>query len=362
MSATVLKFGGSSLACRSDFDRIASYIHNRISKEKSKCIAVVSAPGGMTEWLREWSIDLNKAPSPESTAALLPLADIVGMGLLRVALEAQGLEVTSLSGYQLGLRTDSNFSSAEILQFDVDPLNMALSEADVVVIPGGQGTDNRGRLTWLGKNSSDLTAVAIAAVLKTGQCEVFSDVAGVYSADPNLIKNTQLFNEISYASAIDMSLSGAKMMHYGAIRHAMTHDVMIMCRLNNDGYDIGTRIGIGAHQPAVVTDMCAEIFDFPSMTEQHKAHELLDDANIPVIRLQQKKQYISAITCGFFDGPGFLKRQQITFVNRSVKLVSEFCADGKIRRHIIDDKSAVHFSQQLHDRLYVDEKYHALEG
>ncbi len=354
MCISVLKFGGSSFAERTDFERIADYLKSRISKNGDKLIVVVSAPGGMTEWLRGRSLDLNQSPSAESIATLLPLADMVGMGLLRIAVEAQGLRVTSLSGYQLGIRTDSNFSWAKVAHFDSKPLNKALSEADVVVIPGGQGMDAQGRLTWLGKNSSDLTAVAIAAVLDVRKCEIFSDVDGVYSSDPNLIKNTQLFNEVPYSSAIKMSLSGAKMMHYGAIKHAMENEVMIICRLNKGSYDIGTRIGIGNHQPAVVADLRSEVFGFPSITEQDKAHQLLDDANIPAIRLQQKSQFISVITCGFFDALDFFQRKRIQFTVLSTRLVSEFGVDGNIQRHLIADKNILYYSQRLHDQFYAE--------
>lgn len=362
MRLSVLKFGGSSFAGQTDFCRVAGYIKQRLSRGGGKVVVVVSAPAGMTEWLRDWALRLNRAPSDAATASLLPLADIVGMGLLRVAIEAQGLAVGSLSGYQLGIRTDSNFSWAKIQHFDIQSLYQILSAADVAVIPGGQGIDAEGHLTWLGKNSSDLSAVAVAAALSVAECEIFSDVAGIYSADPNLINNTRLFDEIPYTSAISMSISGAKMMHYGAIEHAMQHNVSIVCRLNSGGYDIGTRIGTGAHHPAVVVDLRSEVFDFPSAAEQDKAHRLLETVNVPFVRVRSDSEFVSAITCGFFNGCIFFEQRRIRCKLRSARLVSYFASDGDTRRYLVADSDIVHFSQQLHDRIYRGFAHHAAEG
>jgi aspartate kinase len=335
-----------------DYQRIASYLQERLAQDAEKIVIVASAMAGLTERLRGLAQTLTPTPSPEASDALLPLADTLGAGLLRVAAEAAGLRASSLNGFQLGLLTDDNFSRARIQQVNALPLRRALEQADIVVVPGGQAVDAQGHPTMLGKNSSDLTAVVVAAALGLRECEIFSDVCGVYSADPNLIRGTRLIERISYEGLIELSLSGAKVMHYGAVTEAQRHGVLIICRLNREDYRVGTVIGDGAAPRAVIVDARSVVLELETHAERTRAEALLRAAGVPLVPLDGELSRRLVITCGFFDPVHFLSRHGITVVPQEQHLVSSFEPGQPPRRDIVGKANAVPLGQSLHDRLF----------
>ncbi|WP_224364181.1 amino acid kinase family protein [Hyalangium versicolor] len=352
MRIRVLKFGGSSFLEMEDYRRIAVHLKERLARDAEKIVIVASAMAGLTERLRGLAQTLTPTPSPEASDALLPLADTLGAGLLRVAAEAAGLRASSLNGFQLGVRTDDNFTRARIQQVDALPLRRALEQADVVVVPGGQAVDGQGRPTMLGKNSSDLTAVVVAAALGLRECEIYSDVCGVYTADPNLIRGTRLIERISYDGLIELSRSGAKVMHYGAVAEGKRHGVLIVCRLNREDYRVGTVIGDGAEPRAVVVDARSIVLELTTPTERVRADALLRAAEVPLVRLDGEFSRRLVVTCGFFDPVHFLSRHGIAAVAQEQHLVSSFEPGQPPQRDIVGKASATLLGQSLHDRMF----------
>ena len=351
MQIHVMKFGGSSFATDEQFHRIARYLRKRTAGG-SKRVVVVSGMPGATEVLRARCLALNPAPSGGTIDCLVPLADTLCAAYVRAVVERQGARVTTLSGFQLGLLTDSNFSRARILGFEPTPLRTALATHDVVVVPGGQARDARWRQTWMGKNSSDLSAVAVAAALGVKQCELYSDVCGIYSADPYLISEAQLIPELSYDSAIAMALSGARVIHHGSVSHARSHGVEILCRLNGGDYRVGTRIGAGGSPAAVVLDHRSVVLEFSSRAELERAAARLRGIEVPVVELSQEGEARLVVTCGFFDVERFLREQKLRPRMLERHLVTELRRDGTILRHLPEREAALEFSQRLHEQLH----------
>lgn len=352
MNIHVMKFGGSSFATDQHFQRVAEYMKARTA-DGSRVALVVSGLPGATEELRAKCLALNPAPSGETIDALIPLADTIGAAYARAAIERQGVRVTTLYGFQLGLLTDSNFSRARILEFDPVPLREALKTHSVVVVPGGQARNAQGQQMWMGKNSSDLSAVAVAAAVGASQCEIYSDVDGVYSGDPNLLSGTKVIPALSYEAAISLSLSGAKVIHHGSVRYAKRHGVEIVCRLNQGDYRVGTRIGPGGDPAAVVLDARSVALEFPSMAELERAAAGLRDIEVPVVELPASSEGPRlVVTCGFFDVERFIREQKLEARTLDRHLVTEFRRDGTVLRHLPEKAEGRAFSQQLHSQLY----------
>jgi aspartate kinase len=346
----VLKFGGSSFAGDDQLRRVSRYLQGLV-EQGDKLVLVVSALPGATEELRQHCLRLNPAPSGATIDGLIPLADTIGAALVRAALEAERLRVTTLYGAQLGMLTDANYSRVRILGIDPAPLRAALEDHDVVVVPGGQGRNDRGEQTWLGKNSSDLTAVALAGALGLRRCEIYSDVCGVYSSDPRVVTGTTLIETMSYDAAIAMSIRGAKVIHHGSVRHAQQLGVEIVCRLNQDDFRVGTRIGTGGWPAAVVLDERSILLGFERAADLGRAADALQALEVPFVVPPAEQHHLLAVTCGFFDVPRFLREHQLGGIALERHLLSEFRNGGRIHHHVPARGAAHALAQDLHDQI-----------
>ena len=253
MKKSVLKFGGSSFIDHNSYLRVAEYIDGRVSRGE-KVAVVVSAMSGTTGRLKEAVIRVNPAYSGEVGDLLLATGEIVSCCMLRAACEKRGLSVGALTGFQAGIETDREFGRASVTRIDPGALNDLIAEKDVVVLCGGQAVTDDHRLTMLGRNSSDLTAILVAHALGVEGCEIFSDVPGIYSSDPHWVPPARCLPEVSYASAIAMSRMGAKVLHHGCVVTAERMGIAIHCRMmDREGRGVtGTVIGRGRDASAVV--------------------------------------------------------------------------------------------------------------
>jgi aspartate kinase len=223
----VLKFGGSSFIELADYGRVAAYLAARLA---GPAVVVVSGMSGTTGHLLESARAIDPALAPEAQDHVLATAEMVSASFLRAALDAAGVPAADLWAPQLGLRSDATATRAAITGLDPGPVRAALAAGRVVVAAGGQAVSPAGRVTMLGRNSSDLTAVALAAALGAATCEIFSDVAGVYAADPYVVPAAGLLPRVSYAQCAAMAASGAKVLHPGAVAAAAAGGVVIACR------------------------------------------------------------------------------------------------------------------------------------
>lgn len=352
MQTEVFKFGGSSFLDLDDYRRVAAYVRARLGAGR-KIVLVVSAMAGMTERLRGVAGALNAGCSPEVSDGLLPLADTLSAALLSASLEGLGARARVLSAYQLGIITDANFSRARVVALDDGPIRAALADADVVVVPGGQAVSAQNRPTSLGKNSSDLSGVLLAAMLGLPQCEIYSDSCGIYSADPNLFAGVRLVESVSYDVARTLSLSGAKVLHHGAVREAQARGVRIVCRLNRAGYQVGTTILPSAPPaPFVVLDQRSVVLTIAGAAQRAAAAERWRAIGVPHVELGEAGLDALAVTCGFFDPVRDLAELGITALPQDALLCSVVRGENDVRRMLLPRADAVALAQALHDELY----------
>jgi aspartate kinase len=242
-SVHVLKFGGSSFVSPEAYHVVARHLAKRATKGEHLCV-VVSAMSGTTGRLSELLHLIAPSPETQDVDAVLGTGEILASALVRAALSAHRVGSTSLNGFQLGWRASGDFRVGRLTDFPATVIADALRRGPIVVISGGQATTEENRLIMLGRNSSDLTAVAVAVAMRCPTVTMYSDVEGVFTADPYLLANTSLIPRLGYQQAQAYSQWGAKVLHSGCIELAQRHQVRIQCAsLTSDGRTLlGTEI------------------------------------------------------------------------------------------------------------------------
>lgn len=225
----VLKFGGSSVATPDLIINVAKRIKEYLKKNK-KVIVVVSAPGKTTDNLIELGRKVNPYASGRELDMLLSTGEQQSIALLALALERLNVSAISFTGHQIGIITDPNFTKARIKLIDKKRIYKELSRNRVVIVAGFQGVTEEGDITTLGRGGSDLTAVALAGIFKAEFCEVFTDVSGVYSCDPRIVKNARKIKEITYDEMLEFASLGAKVMQSRAMEVAKKFKVPLHIR------------------------------------------------------------------------------------------------------------------------------------
>jgi len=340
-----MKFGGSSFKTPSHYTKLAKRLVRE--SKKAKLLVVVSGFPGITEDLRSSLRKVNPTTSLETSDGITILGDSIGAGLLRAALEKEGARTTSLMGGQIGIISDSTFSGGNVKKVSPEYLAKALESFDIVVVPGGQAVDNQGRPVWLGKNSSDLTAVLIAAAFKVKICEIFSDVDGVYSTDPNQQESAQLIKKLSYQQAINMSKAGAKVLHYGSVEVARENQVAIQCR-SNLCFGAGTLISEMGSGPAVVYDQRSIVRQLESHSSLESAKAKLAPKVLPIHSVINDGIHYLALACGFRDFDEILKDHDIHTKATELKLITVFNWEGAQKYHLANENDAQEVSNSLH--------------
>ena len=240
MDIIVQKFGGSSVKDKESLENVISKI--KVEKEKgSKVVVVVSAQGKTTDGLIAKAKEYTSNTYNKEMDLLLSTGEIITVSLLTMMLKDIGYEVVGLNGSQAGIITDSNYSYAKIKMVLKENILKHLESNDVVVVAGFQGIDKFGNITTLGRGGSDLSAVAIAAALNAKRCEIYTDVDGVYSADPNSVKNAELLKSVSYNEMLEAASSGAKVLHNRAVSMAKKYKLKVLVK-NTKNNTRGTEI------------------------------------------------------------------------------------------------------------------------
>ncbi len=227
MALIVQKYGGSSVA---DAKKIKS-VAKRIAAVKDKgdqIVAVVSAMGDTTDDLIELAYQVAKQPSARELDVLLSTGEVVSSTLLTMALHSMGYGAISLSGAQAGIRTDNAHRRARILNIDSKRLVQELEKGNIVIVAGFQGISEVEDITTLGRGGSDTTAVALAASLGAEVCQIYTDVEGVYTADPRLVPEACLLDEIGYEEMLELATYGAKVTHPRAVELGELHNIPIL--------------------------------------------------------------------------------------------------------------------------------------
>ena len=351
-SLSVMKFGGSSFATRAQIVGVCEYLHARLADRgpQHRIVCVVSAPSGLTEQYRDTLLALNPTPSDRLIDAGLPLADSVGSVMVAGALQALGVGATVAHGSQIGLRTDRNYTRAQLQETLRAPLEALLATHQVVVVPGGQAAAaDTGETTWMGKNSSDLSAIALAAAFGCDTVEIHSDVPGVYSCDPNMVPEAYPIPRLSQGQAVNMSIVGAKVLHHRGVQFALNNGIRIVCKGNSGDFATGTVLSSdGTIAAAVVPDARSQVFGGDAQQIANAA-DALEQASVPFVLVPQADGTARlAVTCGFFDAPHFLAQRHIALDLLALRLVSVITADGAVLRELVaPDQLAAH-AQVLH--------------
>ncbi len=226
MSLIVQKFGGSSVADAHHLFNVAKKITNLYSKGND-IIVVVSAQGDTTDKLLEMASEINKNPSKREMDILLSAGEQMSISLLAMAIEKMGFPVVSLTGWQAGIKTNSNYNDAKIINISTDRIKAELSKKNIVVIAGFQGINENGDITTLGRGGSDTSAVAIAAAMNADVCKIYTDVDGVYTADPRIVLAAKKLSSISYDEMFELSYHGAQVLNDRSIDTAKKYSVEI---------------------------------------------------------------------------------------------------------------------------------------
>jgi len=229
MTLVVQKYGGSSVGTLDRIGLVADRVARRRA-EGTDLVVVVSAMQGETDRLLGLATAISDRPDPRETDQLVATGEQVSAALLAIALRKRGVLARSLTGPQMRLRTDGVFSRARIQSVDRRAIDQAVDEGAVVVATGFQGVDDQGNLTTLGRGGSDTSGVALAAALHADECEIYTDVLGVYTADPNLCPSARKLEEISYEEMMEMASLGSKVLQIRSVELAMNHNVPVRVR------------------------------------------------------------------------------------------------------------------------------------
>ena len=221
----VQKYGGSSVASAERIRAVAKRIASR-KAAGHQVVAVVSAMGDTTDQLLDLAHEINQHPEDRELDVLLSTGEIVSSTLMAMALHSMGLDAVSLTGAQAGLRTDAVHSKARILAIEPDRVRKELAAGRIVIVAGFQGITEDLDVTTLGRGASDLTAVALAATLDA-RCERFTDVDGVYTADPRVVPNARKLKEIMYEEMLELASKGSKIIQSRSVEIAAEYNVPI---------------------------------------------------------------------------------------------------------------------------------------
>ena len=230
----VMKFGGTSVADAQRIQAAARRIVER-AEEGSRVVAVLSAPGHMTDELVALAHEVSPRPHPREMDMLLSTGERRSCALAAMVINDLGHEAISLTGSQAGIVTDTSHTKARIMEVRAERIRDALDEGRIVLVAGFQGVSQDSRdVTTLGRGGSDTTAVALAAALQADVCEIFTDVAGVYSADPRMVPDARKLPVLSFEEMLEIAASGAKVLQLRSVEYARNYKIPIHCRSSFD--------------------------------------------------------------------------------------------------------------------------------
>lgn len=237
MALIVQKFGGTSVG---SIEKIRNVARRVLETRKGghDMVVVVSAMAGETNRLVELAFQMSDRPEEREYDVLVSTGEQVSVALMAMALNSMGQPARSFLAHQVKILTDSSFAKARILEIDSERMRQELSEGKVVVVAGFQGMDEEGNITTLGRGGSDITAVALAAALQADMCEIYTDVDGVYTTNPNICPTARKLDKISFEEMLEMASLGAKVLHTRSVEFAMKYNVPIHVRSsfnNNPG-------------------------------------------------------------------------------------------------------------------------------
>lgn len=283
----VIKFGGACFERIVDYTAAARVVTVR-ARAGERVVVVVSAIRNGTSLLQTTLSSLNRHPAPHVAAQLLTTGDLQSAALLAAAISAEGVPARLLPSHRTGLRGAGSPLRARLVDYEADYLRAMVRDHRVVVLPGGQATDEQGMVVMLGRNSSDLTAVCVAAALGSRTCHIVSDVLGVHTADPVMVSDPPLIEAVDYQTVLEAGHSGARVLHPQAVRMAREHRIEIHCTGRPPAMTQGTVVGPfpTSSESIVVAAAASEVWRVKGMrslerTETELRRESID--SVPIV-------------------------------------------------------------------------------
>lgn len=229
MALIVQKYGGTSVR---DLDRIRHVARRVVETQKAgnDVVVVVSAMAGETDRLVELAHGISPDPDPREYDALVSTGEAKSIALMAMAIQGLGVPARSFTGGQVRVRTDAAHTRARIQTIDSGPIREALARGAVAVVAGFQGVDEEGNITTLGRGGSDTSGVAVAAALEADVCEIYTDVEGVFTSDPNVVPNARKLDRVSYDEMLEMASLGAKVLQIRAVKFAKQYELPLHVR------------------------------------------------------------------------------------------------------------------------------------
>ena len=240
MALIVQKFGGSSVA---DAERLMNVARRIVDtyRQGNQLVVVLSAQGDTTDELIEKAMEISENPSKREMDMLLSTGEQISIALMAMAIEKLGYQAVSLTGQQVGIYTNSFHTHARIENIDGKRVKDELEAGKIVLVAGFQGVNEHGDITTLGRGGSDTTAVALAAALKADLCEIYTDVDGIYTADPRIVPDARKLKDISYDEMLELASLGARVLHNRSVELAKKYNVNMVVRSSLNDHD-GTLI------------------------------------------------------------------------------------------------------------------------
>lgn len=241
MGIIVQKFGGSSVATTEHMKRVAQKVIREV-EEGHQLVVVVSAMGNSTDELLAKALEISPHPAKRELDMLLSTGEQISIALLTMALQEKGYDAISFTGWQAGIQTEHVFGNARINEIRIERVKGALDEGKIVVVAGFQGVTETGDITTLGRGGSDTTAVALAAALGAERCDIYTDVPGVFTADPRFIEGARKLDALTYDEMLEFAHLGAGVLHPRAVEYAKNYRIPLYVRSSKEDVQ-GTIIG-----------------------------------------------------------------------------------------------------------------------
>jgi aspartate kinase len=288
----VMKFGGTSVA---DIGRIKnSALHVKRETEAGNRVAVVvSAMAGHTNQLVAWTREAHPLHDAREYDAVVASGEQITAGLMAIVLQSMGVSARSWQGWQIPLVTDDAHGVARIDRIETDELHRRLDQGEVAVVAGFQGVSPLNRVTTLGRGGSDTSAVALAAALKADRCDIYTDVDGVYTTDPRIVRTAKRLSRVSYEEMLEMASLGAKVLQTRSVELAMTQGVRVQVRSSFDPPETcePARAGVAEKSGTLVCDET-------DMLEHHVVSGIAyakDEAKVTVLKIEDKPGVAASI-------------------------------------------------------------------
>ena len=257
MNIIVQKYGGSSVKNKTSLKNICKRVKSYLKNNNTKLVIIVSAQGKKTDELIKLSKSYSSSIDLKSLDFLLCTGEMQTAALLSMMLNESNIKAVPLTGWQAGIITDSNFGEAKILNIFSENILRNLEKYSVVIVTGFQGNDKFGNITTLGRGGSDLSATAIASKLNATSCEIYSDINGIFTTDPNVEATAKMLKNISYDEMIEAASSGAKVMHNRSVLVAKKYNLQIQVsnsKFLEGSIESGTKISNDTTQNDIIED------------------------------------------------------------------------------------------------------------